>query len=70
MTGNELKEVRKSLGFTQSKFACMLGLTQVWVSHLERENRELSSLTEKKVKFFEKKLKKRLDFIKNIKYND
>lgn len=70
MTGNELKEVRKSLGFSQTEFASMLGLTQVWVSHLETENRKLSSLTEKKVKFFEKKLKKRLDFIKNIKYND
>jgi len=48
-TGSEVKALRKKLGWTQAKLASYLGVTQAFVSMLEKDKRVLTAAQRKKL---------------------
>ena len=56
MTGEELKKLRKSLGMTQKELAAKIGIVPNSVARLERNERKISIVLERFLKFLKKDL--------------
>ena len=50
LTGPQIRQARKAKGWSQVKLAGWLGVTQAFISHVEKGNRPLSKEMEAKLK--------------------